>query len=618
VADTPRRANPIDSISPCFTLKVHFRQDRCAADWPIRTGPPINTVDDRRCRRRFAEDGDMAVKKGVSRSSSSGSSAESNTGLVVSLVIFILLTIGLGVTTYLGFAGQEDYKKQADDQKQQADAAKKKAQAEEAQKLALRLAMGIGDASDKTAFSAIKTSGGADLSAQVAKISDAISGNLRAMADNPALVELIPRLKDNANAKWDVQVSDTPAKTFAGLVDDMTKAFKAQLGRHQANTVTHTEDKSNLDRRIQELEGKVAEANTALKKAHDDLVRVQNEKAESAVQASNKIKQLSEQVALVTNEKDNLNAAMSADLRRRDLTIDSMTKVRDNFRSRVGPILEHLEKIKLDRPEIRELAELHELLLKQFESVQALSNDTPKGTIVKIDRVTGTVYVNLGSADYIRPGVTFSVLPAGSTGKAAASRERKGAIEIVAILEPHLSAAKLVEATNAVRDPMLPGDLLFNPAWNPNQREHVAIAGIIDINGDGIDDTQQMIRDLERQGVVVDAFLDLKERAIKGPGISEKTTYLILGEKPVLPPNVQLDNNPLTQAALDVIGKMEEMKNKTKELGGQSVNYRRFLTLMGFKLPKGMDNQEISASSYLRGTQSKGLDDGSTKPDIPK
>lgn len=559
----------------------------------------------------------MAAKKGVSsRNSSSGSSAESNTGLVVSLVIFILLTIGLGVTTYLGFAGQEDYLKQAKDANDKANAANAKAQKEEAQKLALRLAMGIGDANDKTAFSAIKTSGGADLSAQVTKISDAIAGNLRAMSDNPTLVELMPNLKQLANAKWDVQVADAPAKTFAGLVDDMTKAFKAQLGKQQANTVTYTEDKGNLDRRIQELDGKLAEATAALKKSHDDLVRVQNEKAESAVQASNKIKLLSEQVAMVTNEKDNLNAEKSTEIKKLGNQIESINKVRDNFRARVGPILEHLEKIKLDRPEIRELGELHELLLKQFESVQALSNDTPKGSVVKIDRVTGTVYVNLGSADYIRPGVTFSVLPAGSTGKAAASRERKGAIEVVTVLEPHLSAAKVLEATNAVRDPMLPGDLLFNPAWNPNQREHVAIAGIIDINGDGIDDTQQMIRDLERQGVVVDAYLDLKERVIKGPGISEKTTYLILGDKPILPPNVQLDNNPLTTAALDVIAKMEDMKNKTRDLGGQQVNYRRFLQLMGFKLPKGHEMQEISASSYLRGTQTKGKDDGTT-PDKP-
>ena len=39
----------------------------------------------------------------------------------------------------------------------------------------------------------------------------------------------------------------------------------------------------------------------------------------------------------------------------------------------------------------------------------------------------------------------------------------------------------------------------------------------------------------EKQGVVVDAWLDLKDRAIKGPGMTERTTYLIVGERPIIP-----------------------------------------------------------------------------------
>ena len=128
-----------------------------------------------------------------------------------------------------------------------------------------------------------------------------------------------------------------------------------------------------------------------------------------------------------------------------------MAKVRDQFKSRVGPILEKLEKIKLDRPEIRELAELHELLLKQFESAVSISNEIAKGSIIKMDRINNLAYVNLGRADNVRPGVTFAVLPAGSTGKAAASRERKGAIEVVEVLEDHLATAKVLEAVNASR-----------------------------------------------------------------------------------------------------------------------------------------------------------------------
>jgi len=611
-ADTLCAGNPIDSISPCFTLKVHFRQDRCAA---CGQAIPRSAEFDTAAISGVSEVGDMAKKGGSKTSSGGGGGGESSTGLVVSLVVFILLTIGLGVTTYLGYAGQEEFKKQAKDASDKAAAADKKARSEEAQKLALRNALGIAEPADKTAFSAIKSSGGEGLSAQIAKISDNLTVLLRDLSSNEALAALAPKLKEMSTTRWD-PTSDAPPKTYLGLITDLRDAFKAQVARGQANSVASNEEKELLTKRIQELDGKLQESQTALKKSHDDLVRLQNEKSDTSTSQSAKINSLSQQSAQVTNEKDNLNAEKSAEIKRLSIQIDSMNKVRENFKSRVGPILEKLGRIKLERPEIRELAELHELLLKQFESAISIANDTPKGSIVRMDRVNNLAYVNLGRADFIRPGVTFAVLPAGSTGRAAAARERKGAVEVVDVLEDHLSTAKVLEATNATRDPLLPGDLLFNPAWNSSQREHVAIAGIVDLNGDGIDDTQDLIRMLERQGVVVDAYLDLKERTIKGPGITEKTTYLILGEKPVLSSTVQLDNNPLTQAALDINGKMEEMKNKARELGAQQTPYRRFLLLMGFKLPKIVDSGDISASNYLRGIQTKGKTE--TSEDKPK
>src|SRR5262249_22119001 len=94
--------------------------------------------------------------------------------------------------------------------------------------------------------------------------------------------------------------------------------------------------------------------------------------------------------------------------------------------------------------------------------------------------------------------------------------------------------AKIIDTTNANQDPVLEGDLLFNPAWDASRRERVAIAGLIDLHGDGYDATQELIRGLERQGIMVDLYLDLKDQQIKGPGMTETTSYLILGESPQL------------------------------------------------------------------------------------
>jgi hypothetical protein len=262
--------------------------------------------------------------------------------------------------------------------------------------------------------------------------------------------------------------------------------------------------------------------------------------------------------------------------------------------------------LRADRPELREVAELHELLVKQFEKSSMQINDAPKGKVVRVDRERDLVYVDLGSADSVLPQVSFSVMPSGSTGKAAAARQRKGAIEVVTVLEPHLSSAKIVEEASRYRDPIMPNDVLFNPAWSPTQKVHVALAGIFDLNGDGIDDTQDLIRMLEKQGSVVDAHLDVKSRQVKGPGITERTEFLILGEQPALPESMlAAEGNSIAEAARDVIGKITEMKAKAKERGVAIVQYRKYLSSVGLRLPKG--NPDLGASSYLRGT-------GSIKP----
>ena len=69
-------------------------------------------------------------------------------------------------------------------------------------------------------------------------------------------------------------------------------------------------------------------------------------------------------------------------------------------------------------------------------------------------------------------------------------------------------------------------------------REHVAIAGFIDLVGDGRDATPELVRMLEKQGVVVDIWLDLRDMSLKGANkdkeekITRQTSYLIMGDSP--------------------------------------------------------------------------------------
>src|SRR5262249_57473142 len=83
-----------------------------------------------------------------------------------------------------------------------------------------------------------------------------------------------------------------------------------------------------------------------------------------------------------------------------------------------------------------------------------------------------------------------------------------------------------------IRDGAAPGDLLYNAVWRKGAADHIALVGVFDINGDGTDDIDLVVRDLSKMGVLVDAYFDLRQRKWVGQ-VNEQTRYLIVGRFPV-------------------------------------------------------------------------------------
>jgi len=527
----------------------------------------------------------MAKRKPVS-SSSRSESGEAGTGMIVSLVLFIILTIGLGVTTYLGYSGKTEAEAKAAQAEQKAATETKKAQEEEALKATLRIALGADTEADRTLFSGRKSSNQPKIAEQVA--------SLKAFQAAPQY-------------RWAIEsAANRPPKNYSDLLAEAQQAALAADRTAKQRESELADARKQFDAERQELVAKQKETEKKLAEANTEVQVTRGKVHGGSDEASKKIKELTDQVAQLTLDKQNLDVHKSDEIAKLNFEIENRKKMRDALFAKVGPLMDKLAGVAETRPEMRDVAELHQMLARVFDKQGSLNDETPKGTVVKVDRNRDLVYVSLGSADNLHPQVSFSIMPAGSTGKAASARQRKAAIEIVTIMEPHLSTAKIIEETSRYRDPIMPGDLLFNPAWNRDQRVHIALCGIIDINGDGIDDTPELIKMLEKQGVVIDAWLDPRAHQIKGQGINERTEFLVLGEAPRLNEAVLAqEGNTIAEAAKAVLARMDEMKTKAKEMGVTQTQYRKYLSLSGFKLPN--IPAEINASSYLRGT-------GSIKP----
>src|SRR5262249_45815290 len=112
------------------------------------------------------------------------------------------------------------------------------------------------------------------------------------------------------------------------------------------------------------------------------------------------------------------------------------------------------------------------------------------------------------------------------------------------------------------------------------------------------DNTQDFVRSLERQGISVDAYLDLKELAVKGKGLSLQTTYLILGDKPELTAQGAVAEVGKNESVRAVNEKISQMTEGAIKLGIQIVPFRGYLVLTGVRAPRGVAEAAPLGSRY--------------------
>ena len=127
-----------------------------------------------------------------------------------------------------------------------------------------------------------------------------------------------------------------------------------------------------------------------------------------------------------------------------------------------------------------------------------------------VNQKESVLYIDVGSADNLRPQQTFSVFDKGTTGVMEA--KPKGRVEVTQVLGEHVAVCRILD--DKVSNIIVPGDLLVTPAWDPGRRIHFAIAGFIDITGDNKDDLELLKSLIDLNGGVVDEEVTVQTRYV--------------------------------------------------------------------------------------------------------
>jgi hypothetical protein len=492
---------------------------------------------------------------------------ESNTGLVVTLVFFIILSVGLGVATYYGFAGQAALT--TEKTTAVADVKDLKAQRDwyQFQAWTYRTYLGQTEGFDKALDAADKSATPTTVDTTLKVYRDQFDQN-QLGKDSPDRATVANVIKKIESAKYEVAVptEDKATKTKVWTLQNRTMAWDKETKRPKFNFEDVYTGLLNLRAYFDQQVGAALRA-----KDEAEAAKTTSDMEKAKAQADY-AKQLADQAAknnadLATERKanadlrDQLAAAKKSDADLLQAEADKGNKITAGVAAKDKLIAELDAKIK----DMRERLDQNAL-----RDTDAATNGRAMPTnwkIVKMDRTGKEPFINLGRADNVRPPLTFSIHGRGPDGKPTPAS--KGTLEVVNVVNDHLAQAQIVSVKDALKDPILEGDYLYNPVFHPGAPQHVVIAGRIDMHGvKDQDDMKEFERLLERQNVVVDGYVDLSDASVKGK-LSSATDLLILGDE--------------SGAKPEVAASIKQLKDQARSNGVRIISARDFLESIGYR-----------------------------------
>jgi hypothetical protein len=516
-------------------------------------------------------------------------------GMIVTLVFFVLATVILGVTTWLGFDGQTKLEEDTKKAQAEADTLKKRVDEETAAKIVNRVAIGTETPEDRENLIGAARANQSAVLTEIKLITDKL-GAAGKFPGKPTDGFRWPLVADlSGGGDGEKKPAAGPVKTIPQIAQDWYRLWGDAEGRYRTEVNARKKaetDKAAADKRADDQK---ATFDAEVAKLSKDV----NDKIGAMETAFQDLKKVADQKGL--------------DFKKiQDIWAEEKVKLEE-------AVAEEKKRLQGEREKhLRQLNSADSDLLARFEKLDLTKIAERMGHIT--DKNGEFVSIRFGVAVGLVPGQSFVVIAQDKSLIEVIEREKalekvhhtrlslgprdpfhdnemiKGMVEITDVNGAYTARARITYQQSDFRNPISKNDQLFNIALSTNQKEHVAYAGIIDLDGDGLPNNEEFVKILERNNLVVDAYLDLKTGEVRkrDGGISYKTKFLILG----------------TDAPL--VGNVKKMVDLAKEKGIQTIDARRFLTLIGVKPPQRPANPEYQ-KFQLGGEGSKNPGD----PDAP-
>ncbi len=159
------------------------------------------------------------------------------------------------------------------------------------------------------------------------------------------------------------------------------------------------------------------------------------------------------------------------------------------------------------------------------------------GQVIGVNPAASTCTISIGRKHKLKLGMTFAVYPDANSIKADKRTgdylPGKATLEVINVGESS-STARIISEVKG--NPILNGDVIANAIYDPNKVYKFLVYGNFDVNGDGV------FTPLERNDLqaIIEAWGGKVGRSRFD--LTGDLDFLVLGERPVLPPNPSPDS----------------------------------------------------------------------------
>lgn len=208
-----------------------------------------------------------------------------------------------------------------------------------------------------------------------------------------------------------------------------------------------------------------------------------------------------------------------------------------------------------------QLAQLQSVVESQRQELNRLRNDrfeNVQGEISYVVPPGRLVHINLGSSDGLRTGVQFGVIDVNELS--VENAEMKAQIQVTKILGEHSAQARVV-GNPSYRNPLVQGDKIYSPFWAPGRQVKIALAGEVDMDGDGRSDVPELTAMIQRAGAEVIPLTVGADGELQG-ALDSSVRFLVVGEVPTIAGGLDASTDDLRNRAAAAIGRAKERANE--------------------------------------------------------